>query len=197
MRRAVSYKLTDVSKVLASIISPMNLWNIGKLLPDYMAQHPRRLSSSILVYFFFPQLRFHCRMMIPSDNVFSRYLSPFLCQSTRKAGSINPSSQRLLQEMKSHTKASGQGCAAPRTWQKRADRRRETATNRAPQESPVIRDGTERIPLIRYKVLVQKPNYLLVQWNRMYQNSGAIKSSEKILFSHDKFSKRWNLTLLC
>jgi hypothetical protein len=57
LRRVVWWKSTDVSEVLAAfIIRAMRnrpndegskyLWNVGKLLPDYTAQQPRRQTSS-------------------------------------------------------------------------------------------------------------------------------------------------------
>jgi hypothetical protein len=58
LRRVDWYKFTGVSHVLAASIIRMmskphaknwflkHLWNVGKLLPDYTAQHPRRQPSS-------------------------------------------------------------------------------------------------------------------------------------------------------
>jgi hypothetical protein len=43
LRRVVWQKSADVSEVLAATIRTMShLWNVGKLLPDYTAQQPRR-----------------------------------------------------------------------------------------------------------------------------------------------------------
>jgi hypothetical protein len=44
----VWYKFTDDSEVLAvhpDVGSSKNLWNVGKLLPDYTAQHSKRQLS--------------------------------------------------------------------------------------------------------------------------------------------------------
>jgi hypothetical protein len=48
--RVVWQKFTDVSEMLAaSIIRALMMEAAIKLLPDYMAQHPRRQSSSYLL----------------------------------------------------------------------------------------------------------------------------------------------------
>jgi hypothetical protein len=46
-----------------------HLWNVGKILPDYMAQHPRRRSSSIPNYtafshFMSGKLEYHTQLLI-------------------------------------------------------------------------------------------------------------------------------------
>jgi hypothetical protein len=46
-KTVVWYEFTDVSEVLdTSIFRAMRFWNVGKLLPDYTAQQPKRQPSS-------------------------------------------------------------------------------------------------------------------------------------------------------
>jgi hypothetical protein len=52
LRLVVRYKFTDVSEVLVRAIfkamsNNKHLWNVGKLLPEYTAQQPKRQPCSI------------------------------------------------------------------------------------------------------------------------------------------------------
>jgi hypothetical protein len=55
LRRVVWQKLTDVSEVLVEVYRRFrgsnHIWNVGKPLPDYTAEQPRRQSSSHCINF--------------------------------------------------------------------------------------------------------------------------------------------------